>query len=228
MQSFCYKPNGTEPSRQSLDIYTPIEPSSNPILVFVHGGAWISSSKSDFEHIGVYFQSKNIQTIIVDYRLTTKTNNLAYPSHTDDIVDAFEYIAEKFPLQRFVLLGHSCGCHLIGTAIKRSRIKPSKVIYCEGIFDIADLSRLYPTYGDWFLDSVFRTVDRKDWTGLSVCLDPGEYLVLHSKDDDLISMEHCNWFISRVHCKLIILHGSHDGVLKTQEFYDAVESACLQ
>ena len=225
VKTVCYKTDPQDESRQSLDIY----PSqSKRLLVFVHGGAWVSSSKSDFSKLGLHFQSKNIETVVIDYRITLDNNSVRYPDHLDDVMDALEYISKTWKNKEIVLMGHSCGVHLIGSALKEMNLGVYKIIYCEGIYSVADLSQRYPTYNKWFLDKVFKNIDKSEWESkLNVSLEPmNNYILLHSTEDELISLEHMEWFKSRMNCEYHQLKGTHDGVLETREFLDLVQSIC--
>jgi len=55
---------------QKLDLYEPATPVSKaPVLIFVHGGAFIGGSKTSYENIGYYMARHGVIAVLPDYRL---------------------------------------------------------------------------------------------------------------------------------------------------------------
>lgn len=112
-------PYGKDPL-QRIDV-TPLRGRHHPILIMVHGGAWITGDKTDTtvsepkrsyfaepEHGGFMFVS-------VNYRLTPMAD--AY-TQAQDVADAVKYVKEHADewggdADRIVLMGHSAGGHLV-------------------------------------------------------------------------------------------------------------------
>ena len=99
--------------RNILDVYIKKGPSKTPapILVFFHGGGFISGDKNLCKNIGYYFARNNIITIIPSYRLAPKYK---WPSGPEDIADVLIWInlnAGKFggDIKRIFLMGQSAG-----------------------------------------------------------------------------------------------------------------------
>ncbi len=102
-----------------LDIYLPQKVSGKiPLVVFVHGGGWISNDK--YADIG--YMKNTVAEIInngyalasIDYRFATQA---IFPAQIQDCNSAVSFLfdnAEKygFDTERFALMGFSAGGHL--------------------------------------------------------------------------------------------------------------------
>ena len=232
---------GTNDPRHSFDLYIP-KTKSESIVIFVHGGAWISGSKSDFQKLGKGLQSRGIMTAIVEYRLSTKEDNqVVHPMHTQDIADSLSWIHDHinelvgYTPKNVYLVGHSAGAHLIGLIAQQDYVSSSikswvkGLIMVEGIYDIERLAKLYPTYIDWFLIHAFP--DQKTWKECSLYTKPLDvkYHLVHSKEDELVCESHCIGFLEFLKqqgadVEYHQLMGSHDGVLEVDTTYDLISS----
>lgn len=111
---------GTDP-KQTLDVYLPAARSieETPLLIYIHGGSWVSGSKADF----LAFQSLMEKSfpgyafVSIDYRLynlNTKANQ--FPTQENDVIASIEYIISKAAgwniSNKIVLAGASAGGHL--------------------------------------------------------------------------------------------------------------------
>jgi acetyl esterase len=109
MKDIAYGPD----ERNLLDVYMK-KGSSNrpmPILVFFHGGGFVSGDKSLCKNIGYYFARNNLLTIIPSYRLAPEHK---WPSGPEDVANVIRWIclnAEKIggDKKRIFLMGHSAG-----------------------------------------------------------------------------------------------------------------------
>ncbi len=111
---------GTDP-KQSLDVYLPAGRSieETPLLVYIHGGAWIDGSKSEF----LDFQSLMEKSfpgyafVSIDYRLFNLNNgDNKFPTQENDVLKSIEYILSKTAgwniSNNIILAGASAGGHL--------------------------------------------------------------------------------------------------------------------
>ncbi|MGE0756591.1 MAG: alpha/beta hydrolase fold domain-containing protein [Pirellulaceae bacterium] len=96
-----------------LDFYEPTQPRrERPLLIWIHGGAWRSGSKSDVPVKGLRHHGFAIAS--VDYRLSPVAR---FPAQIHDIKAAVRYLrlhARELGVDadRFVLAGASAGGHL--------------------------------------------------------------------------------------------------------------------
>jgi acetyl esterase/lipase len=229
-----------DPSRQAYDIYLPESVNADlPVLFFVHGGAWISNHKSDFEFLGQEFSKRGFVTVITTYRLVKKPNSsVVYPDFTDDVLLSLQHAVECLKTDvlggndpKIVMIGHSAGVHLIGTALKMNpnvHKYINLVIYVEGIFDLVRFLEYYPAYGDWFIHHAFP--NRTQWpVPITENAPKLRYVIMHSKDDELISQDYAEEFAKQFDViEFVQLKGGHDEVLKsTLLFEEVARLACM-
>jgi|MDSY01.1.fsa_nt_gb predicted esterase len=103
-------------SLQKLDIHLPNNPSSKklPVVVFVHGGAFVRGDKSDheiFDNVLNYFTRNDVIGININYRLAPEHK---WPSGPEDISAVIKWIhnnEEKYDIDKnkIFLMGHSAG-----------------------------------------------------------------------------------------------------------------------
>jgi len=98
---------------QRLDLYHPTKRQSNaPLIIWVHGGAWRSGTKSDVPIVSLLQHGFAIASI--DYRLTPQA---PFPAQVHDIKAAIRFLrsrASEYGVdpQRFIIAGSSAGGHL--------------------------------------------------------------------------------------------------------------------
>ncbi len=102
--------------RHRLDVLQPKNPPSEsmPILVFIHGGAFVRGNRSDgviFDNVLNYFTSRGVLGINATYRLAPEHK---WPAAADDIREVIRWIrdnAEDYggDKDRIFLMGHSAG-----------------------------------------------------------------------------------------------------------------------
>jgi acetyl esterase/lipase len=95
-----------------LDLHLPIEKSRPPLIVWVHGGAWRSGSKSSMPLGKIVENGYPIAS--VDYRLST---NAKFPAQIHDLKAAIRFLrahSREWGIQsrKIVIAGDSAGAHL--------------------------------------------------------------------------------------------------------------------
>ena len=96
-----------------LDLYiAPEAEAPNPLIVWVHGGAWRAGSKADVPIQALVERGFSIASI--DYRLSPVAR---FPAQVHDIKAAIRFLRahaakHQFDSQRFVVAGSSAGGHL--------------------------------------------------------------------------------------------------------------------
>ncbi len=140
-----------EDPRQVLDIYTPKGGEKPfPVLVFFHGGKWISNSKDTFSFIGGPYLESGIMFVPVNYRLAPEH---PYPAAVDDCESAVRWIYENIggyngDPERIFLSGHSAGAHLCSLVtvkdgwIEEGGLPPDVIKGCVVISGPTDLSEI--------------------------------------------------------------------------------------
>jgi len=110
--NLCY---GSAPE-QCLDLFRPrtTRRENLPILIFFHGGGWISADRKIYRGIAATFSHAGFLTFNLDYRLAPKSR---FPAPLQDAVRALDWIgrnAERYGGDRSVILlaGDSAGAQI--------------------------------------------------------------------------------------------------------------------
>jgi acetyl esterase/lipase len=120
LRDLAYVPDGHE--RQKLDLYLPVqnqEAGPLPLIVWVHGGAWLAGSKENCP--AVRFLRRGYAVSSINYRLS---QHAIFPAQIEDCKAAIRFLranAEKYNIDpnRIGAWGASAGGHLVallGTA----------------------------------------------------------------------------------------------------------------
>lgn len=142
-------------------------------------------------------------------------------------------------MEDFILIGHSAGGCLAFQSVQHV---PGcrAVIGVEGIYDLLDLVREYPSYGD-FVESAFGE-DHDVWTEASPIQIVGQYLdrpdltvqLIQSTEDELLSprqterffavLQHTNVTLQ----KIAWIKGTHDSSIRSSECHTLIEALLSQ
>ncbi len=113
-RDLAYVTNGHE--RQKLDLYVP-EKSDGPvpIIVWIHGGAWMSGDKNGCPPLGGGYTQRGYAAASLDYRLSGDT---IFPAQIEDCKAALRWLrahAKEYNLDptRIGVWGSSAGGHLV-------------------------------------------------------------------------------------------------------------------
>lgn len=104
--------------RHRLDAFLPKGKKDFPVVILVHGGAWIFGDNRCcglYSSVGEYLASQGIGAVLPNYRLSP---SVKHPEHVKDVARAFAWTKNHIgefggrPDQLF-LVGHSAGGHLV-------------------------------------------------------------------------------------------------------------------
>jgi acetyl esterase/lipase len=141
---------GSDPNWHKLDLYLPKGKKSYPVVLFVHGGAWVSGDKTFLGwgvDIGQFFARQGIGVAMPSYRLSPAVK---HPEHVKDVARAFAWTYRHIAQyggnrDQLFLCGHSAGGHLVSLLatdpayLKNVGIKPSAV---KGVISVSGVYRL--------------------------------------------------------------------------------------
>lgn len=111
---------GPDP-RQAIDVYLPASRSEEdtPILLYIHGGAWIDGDKSEFNAFRDIAEQSfpNYAFVSIGYRLHNLfTGANTFPTQEEDIIAAIRYVESQTSAwnvsDNLLLVGASAGGHL--------------------------------------------------------------------------------------------------------------------
>ena len=104
--------------KNRLDLYLPKGKTDFPVVMFVHGGAWMFGDKDFFgvhEAVGRMFARHGIGAAVISYRLSPAVK---HPAHIKDVARAFAWLHANIRRyggrpDRMFVCGHSAGGHLV-------------------------------------------------------------------------------------------------------------------
>jgi acetyl esterase/lipase len=129
--------------RQLIDVFLPENVSSPPLVVFVHGGAFVSGhrNRSDqiYSNVLVYLARHGIAGVNVGYRLA---NDTKYPGATEDIARVVAWTHEAasqygWDPGKIFLMSHSAGGAHAGSYGYNPRFRPAEGSYLAGLIFIS-------------------------------------------------------------------------------------------
>lgn len=104
----------------SFDLYLPAGCGPFPVLVWVHGGAWVGGDKANPEVLdrAAYAFSLGYALASTNYRLANQFGKGTWPDYPNDVADAVAHIVDnadrlRLDAERISLLGHSAGGHTV-------------------------------------------------------------------------------------------------------------------
>lgn len=131
-------PYGSDP-RQVLDVHALPQAHGLPVLVFVHGGAFVRGDKlqTPWIHANVpaEFARHGFVAVNVEYRLAPQA---AWPQGACDVRDAVRWVAAHARAwggdpQRIFLMGHSAACAHCASAAWDDRVRPPQGLPIAGL-----------------------------------------------------------------------------------------------
>jgi acetyl esterase/lipase len=141
------------PSRHRLDVYRPRGKGPFPVLLFLHGGAWVCMSKDDVLGVLGYgtvarcLAERGLVVVLPNYRLSP---GVKHPEHIKDVARAFAWTVGNVKKYggdpgRVFVGGHSAGGHLAALlatdetylkAVGRSRKDVRGVVGVSGVYRV--------------------------------------------------------------------------------------------
>src|SRR5687767_6141662 len=101
--------------RQKLDLYLPKEGKNLPLIIWVHGGAFLTGSKEGLRQNQIDFLAMGYAVASINYRLS---QHAIFPAQIEDCKAAVRWLrvhAKKYRLDpaKFGVWGSSAGGHLV-------------------------------------------------------------------------------------------------------------------
>ncbi len=158
-EDVAYGPLGVP--AQALDVIrADSTPEGAPVLVYVHGGGFLSCSKNTHISLGLAYARRGFVVMNVNYRRSPKH---AYPAALEDVGLAVEWArahAARYggDPSRVVLAGESAGANLVtalavaacypldhpvSTRLRAIDFRPLAVLAGAGVYQVSDIERLF-------------------------------------------------------------------------------------
>ncbi len=138
--------------RHRLDLYLPEGKTGYPVVLLIHGGAWMIGDNRScglYSSVGEFLARQGIGAVLPNYRLSP---GVKHPEHIKDVARAFAWTHEHIAgyggrPDRLFLLGHSAGGHLVSLLatdpeyLRAEGLSPEDVkgvIAISGVYRIPD------------------------------------------------------------------------------------------
>jgi acetyl esterase/lipase len=141
---------GADAVRHRLDLFYPKGKKDFPVVVVVHGGAWIIGDNRCcglMTSVGHFLASRGVGAVLPNYRLSPWVR---HPEHIKDVARAVAWVREHVGEyggnpERLCLAGHSAGGHLVAllamdeTYLQAEGLKPSDI---KGVIAVSGIYRI--------------------------------------------------------------------------------------
>ncbi|MCL4799035.1 MAG: alpha/beta hydrolase [Burkholderiales bacterium] len=117
--------------RQELDVFRPSRGHAMPVVVFVHGGAFVDGHRNRtaevYSNVLYYFARHGVVGVNIEYRLAPEHR---YPSGSEDVGLAVEWVRGHIGKHggdpgKIFLVGHSAGAAHAGSYAYDRRLQPA-------------------------------------------------------------------------------------------------------
>ncbi len=191
-----------------LDLYLPPVKDA-PLLVWVHGGAWRSGSRSPLPL--AEFLAAGYAIASIDYRLSTQAR---FPANIHDIKAAVRFLRAKqneygFDATKIAVVGASAGGHLVALAGTTNGDARLEGVVGEHLDQSSDVQAIVSYFGASNLTSILK---QSTPHGLSFRV-PALKLLLGGVPDDqpeLARLASPVFHVDRFDPPLLLLHGDQD------------------
>jgi len=104
----------TKNERQTLDVYAPVKGMALPVVVWIHGGGWLSGDKKDVHQKPQAFADKGFLFVSVNYRLLPE---VTIKQMAEDVAKAIRWVHDHAKdyggdPDTLIVAGHSAGAQL--------------------------------------------------------------------------------------------------------------------
>ncbi|WP_433171457.1 alpha/beta hydrolase [Actinoallomurus sp. CA-150999] len=136
---YTVTPDGTA---LSLDLYLPVRPHPVPVAVYLHGGGWLTGSRTDHRDRLTGLAQHGVAVASADYRLA---HQAPFPAQLDDARAAVRWLrregpAHRLDIHRIGVWGASAGAHLAAHLALTPGSSTSTVRTMVGYFGTYDLT----------------------------------------------------------------------------------------
>ena len=185
--------------RNVMDISLPANRDANtPVVILIHGGAWIMGDKGYFLKEIEQFADAGIACATINYRYASDITKVHHPDLPNDVKLAIDYIASKSArwqvfTQRFGLAGHSAGGHL--ALITSYTLNDGRIKACcnwAGPMDLTDEEQLKIT-GCKEMLKIYMGFNPKNESDFEKCRQASPY-----------------WTVTSSSVPTMLLHGTED------------------
>jgi len=207
-----------------LDLYLPEKAATPPpLLIYVHGGAWRSGTKTDVPIDPLL--KKGFAIASVEYRLTPVA---PFPANIHDLKASIRFLRAKaaeydYDPKRFVIVGSSAGGHLAALVGVSNGHKELEGKLDQFLDQSSDVQAIVSLYGASNLQSILKQSTQR---GLDVRV-PALQLLLGGQPEEKPSLAKLASPVAHVDKNdppLLLIHGDQDPQMPIQQSYELQEA----
>src|SRR5262245_33225365 len=83
-----YDGKDADATRQSVIVWLPVKKKDFPVLVYVHGGGWVSGNNSQFDSFGAALAGRGVGVVLVNHRFAPAH---MHPAQIEDVARALAW-----------------------------------------------------------------------------------------------------------------------------------------
>lgn len=207
-----------------LDLYLPEKTATPPpLLIYVHGGAWRSGTKTDVPIEPLL--KKGVAIASVEYRLTPVA---PFPANIHDLKASVRFLRAKaveygYDPKRFIIVGSSAGGHLAALVGVSNGHKELEGKLGQFVDQSSDVQAIVSLYGASNLQTILKQSTQR---GLDVRV-PALQLLLGGQPDDKPALAKLASPVAQVDKNdppLLLIHGDQDPQMPIQQSYELQEA----
>jgi acetyl esterase/lipase len=173
--------------KHQLDLYLPDGKKDFPVLMFVHGGAWVHGDKNFlgvYSALGKVLARQGIGAVVINYRLSP---GVKHPEHIKDVARAFSWVHKNIGkhggrADSVFLCGHSAGAHLIALLATDETYLKAEGLSSKDIRGVVPISGPF-LLPDRFMPHVFGSETRQASPMNHVRANLPPFLILYADKD---------------------------------------------
>lgn len=202
----------------TLDLYTPNTAHKAPLIIYIHGGGWLTGDKADVAAVSPWwFLAKGFAVASINYRFTSTA---PFPAQIQDAREAVRWLrhnASEYNLdpEKFVAFGESSGAHLallLATLSNKQSSSATKKDSCavSGAIDFSGPANLVSMPRQFKFDK-----QRRMYLAGGIV-----YMLIKGDLEEHLEMAQAASPISHVTAKtppILIVHGEEDDTIPVQQ-----------
>jgi acetyl esterase/lipase len=242
-EEFTYGINSSV--NQSLDYYKNENVDEDaPVLIWIHGGAWVINSKSRVSDIAFdVAEEGGYHLISVGYRFAND-NNAPWPSTIIDVNTAIRWVKKEasnlsIDPEKVYLIGTSAGAHLAALSASTDKVEFEGDLYSEYDSDIQGAVLFSGVYKfNDVIEDANRDFDQNGCTLNTDILTTVAWLIdctpasgnnpIMNCDTLELAQAGANYYIDSNSAPMLVLHGKEDCIIpwsQADSFYDKLSNA---
>jgi acetyl esterase/lipase len=138
--------------RHQLDVFVPEGRKNLPVVVLVHGGAWVTGDNRCcglYSSVGEFLAHNGMAAVLPNYRLSP---GVKHPEHVKDVARALAWTRKHIAEcggnpNRIILVGHSAGGHIVSlltTDEKYLKAEGLRAADIKGVISVSGVYRIPP------------------------------------------------------------------------------------